>query len=197
MSPDGSTRERAVVPAPLTEAAWSPFGWLPVADVDPKDGNETLTFEWADAHVNLIGHARAEVPETPRGLRCDMLFRHDTHTQALMPLNVPAVALQVIPLVVPPLAVALKVIAPGATVCAAGDIGVMLTPDGVTKHVVDTTLPCASVTVSVYVFPDVSSGVGYEPPLTADAVMSELPTPIEPITAVPPENVGTRFTEEL
>src|ERR1700689_3299309 len=88
MSPDGWTRERAMIPVPLTEAEWSPFGWLPVADVDPRDGKETLTFEWADAHVNLIGHARAEVPETRRGLRCDMLFRHDTHTQALMPLNV-------------------------------------------------------------------------------------------------------------
>ena len=80
-----------MVPVALTEAKWSPFGWLPVADVDPRDGKETLTFEWADAHVNLIGHARAEVPETPTGLRCEMLFRHDTHTQALMPLNVPAV----------------------------------------------------------------------------------------------------------
>ena len=80
-----------MVPVALTEAKWSPFGWLPVADVDPRDGKETLTFEWADAHVNLIGHARAEVPETPSGLRCEMLFRHDTHTQALMPLNVPAV----------------------------------------------------------------------------------------------------------
>jgi ureidoglycolate hydrolase len=80
-----------MIPVPLSEAAWSPFGWLPVADVDPRDGKNTLTFEWADAHVNLIGHARAEVPDTPRGLRCEMLFRHDTHTQALMPLNVPAV----------------------------------------------------------------------------------------------------------
>ena len=80
-----------MVPVALTQDEWSPFGWLPVADVDPRDGNETLTFEWADAHVNLIGHARAEVPETASGLRCEMLFRHDTHTQALMPLNVPAV----------------------------------------------------------------------------------------------------------
>ena len=80
-----------MVPVALSEAEWSPFGWLPVADVDPRDGKETLTFEWADAHVNLIGHARAEVPETASGLRCEMLFRHDTHTQALMPLNVPAV----------------------------------------------------------------------------------------------------------
>ena len=41
--------------------------------------------------MNLIGHARNEVPETARGLRCEMLFRHDTHTQTLMPLDVPAV----------------------------------------------------------------------------------------------------------
>ena len=91
MSPDASIRERTVVPAALNQAEWSPFGWLPVADIDPRDGEQTMTFEWADAHVNLISHARSEVPETPRGLRCEMLFRHDTHTQALMPLNVPAV----------------------------------------------------------------------------------------------------------
>ena len=33
-----------------------------------------MTFEWEDAHVNLIGHARSEVPETARGLRCEMLY---------------------------------------------------------------------------------------------------------------------------
>ncbi len=91
MSADGSTKVWVVIPEPLTEAAWAPFGWLPVADVDPRDGEQRMTFEWQDAHVNLIGHARAEVPQTDRGLRCEMLFRHDTHTQALMPLNVPAV----------------------------------------------------------------------------------------------------------
>jgi ureidoglycolate hydrolase len=91
MSPDGSMRERALAPEPLTETGWSPFGWIPVADVDPRDGQHTLAFEWTDAHVNLIAHAREEVPETAGGLRCEMLFRHDTHTQALMPLNVPAV----------------------------------------------------------------------------------------------------------
>jgi len=46
MSPHASTRGRAIAPEPLTEAAWSPFGWLPVADVDPRDGKETMTFEW-------------------------------------------------------------------------------------------------------------------------------------------------------
>jgi ureidoglycolate hydrolase len=92
MSTNGS-REGGliVVPERLTEAAWSPFGWLPVADTDPRDGEHRMTFEWADAHVNLIGHARAEVPETERGLRCEMLFRHDTHTQSLMSLDVAAV----------------------------------------------------------------------------------------------------------
>jgi hypothetical protein len=44
---------------------------------------------------------------------------------------------------------------------------------------------------------EVKAGVGYEPPLVAEAVMSELPTPIEPITAVPPENVGSNITGEL
>ena len=82
---------RSVVAEPLTEADWAPFGWLPVADTDPRDGVHRMTFEWGDAHVNVIGHARNEVPETPRGFRCEMLYRHDTHTQSLMPLNVPCV----------------------------------------------------------------------------------------------------------
>ncbi len=91
MSADAAPTARSVVPGALTEAGWSPFGWLPVADTDPRDGQHRLTFEWEDAHVNLIAHARNEVPETAGGLRCEMLFRHDTHTQTLMPLNVPAV----------------------------------------------------------------------------------------------------------
>lgn len=82
---------RTLVPGRLTESAWSPFGWLPVADTDPRDGEHHMTFEWGDAHVNLIGHARSEVPGIARGLRCEMLYRHDSHTQSLMALNVPAV----------------------------------------------------------------------------------------------------------
>ena len=31
------------------------------------------------------------MPETADGLRCQMLFRHDTHTQSVMSLDVPAV----------------------------------------------------------------------------------------------------------
>jgi hypothetical protein len=44
---------------------------------------------------------------------------------------------------------------------------------------------------------EVKAGVEYEPPLTADAVISELPTPVEPMTAVPPEKEGTSITGEL
>ena len=76
-----SEQRRKVGPEPLSEAAWAPFGWLPVADTDPRDGEHRLSFAWDDVHVNLIGHARDEVPETGEGLRCEMLYRHDTHTQ--------------------------------------------------------------------------------------------------------------------
>ncbi len=78
-------------PQDLTPEGWSRFGWLPVADMDPADGRERLSFEWHDAHVNLIGHVRDEVPAVPGGLRCQVLFRHATHTQALMALDHPAV----------------------------------------------------------------------------------------------------------
>jgi ureidoglycolate hydrolase len=75
----------------LTEKAWEPFGWLPRADTDPRDGSQRLAFDWADAHVNLIGHSLDEVATVDGGLRCDVLYRHDTHTQVLMPLNGDAV----------------------------------------------------------------------------------------------------------
>ncbi len=80
-----------ITPEDLTPEGWSPFGWLPVADTDPADGKERLSFEWDDVHVNLIGHTLDEVPTVPSGLRCQVLFRHATHTQALMALDHPAV----------------------------------------------------------------------------------------------------------
>ncbi len=87
-------------------AAWSEFGWVPVADTDPRDGTSRLEFLWGDVHLNLIGHDADEVPHTERGLVCEMLFRHSTHTQALMVLNCPAVAV---------------VAAPGTTFASADD----------------------------------------------------------------------------
>lgn len=77
--------------APLTEADWAPFGWIPVMDTDSRDGTQRLSFGWSDVHVNLIGHDLEEVASVEGGLRCDVLFRHRTHTQVLMPLDSDAV----------------------------------------------------------------------------------------------------------
>lgn len=77
---------------PLAAAAFAPFGWIPRDDTDPADGSDTLEFTWSDPHCNVIVHAPDEVVRTPDGaLVCDRLFRHDSHTQVLMPLNVAAV----------------------------------------------------------------------------------------------------------
>ncbi|MHB1987128.1 MAG: ureidoglycolate lyase [Acidimicrobiales bacterium] len=72
---------------PFDSQAWEPFGWIPRADTDPRDGESRLDFSWGDVHVNHIAHTADEITHTHRGLRCDMLFRHHTHTQALLVLN--------------------------------------------------------------------------------------------------------------
>ena len=82
---------RQIHPVPLSRDGWAPFGWLPVADTDPSDGDHRLEFAWQDVHVNRIGHRRDEVRSVAGGLRCEVLFRHATHTQVVMPLDVTAV----------------------------------------------------------------------------------------------------------
>jgi ureidoglycolate hydrolase len=76
---------------PLTASAWAPFGWLPLPDTDPADGEHTLHFEWADAHLNTIEHTADEVETTSDGLRCAVMYHHLTHTQVLTPLDAPSV----------------------------------------------------------------------------------------------------------
>jgi ureidoglycolate hydrolase len=80
-----------VIADPLTTTAWEPFGWLPLPDTDPRDGDHTLRFEWDDAHLNTIEHATDEVEVTEHGLRCAVMYRHRTHTQVLTPLDTAAV----------------------------------------------------------------------------------------------------------
>lgn len=75
----------------VTAEAFAAFGWLPVADTDPADGTDTLAFEWGDPHCNVIGHAHDEVDHTDAGAVCARMYRHDTHTQVLMPMNVEAI----------------------------------------------------------------------------------------------------------
>jgi ureidoglycolate hydrolase len=72
---------------PLTEKRWAPFGWLPVRDSDPRDGQSRLKFAWDDVHLNIIAHFRDEIPHVNGALVCRMLFRHATHTQAIMVLD--------------------------------------------------------------------------------------------------------------
>lgn len=83
--------EHVIRAQPLTRAAFEPFGWLPVADTDPRDGERRLEFEWGDPHLNLISHGPEEVRRNGRGLLCEAMFRHATHTQALLVLDVDAV----------------------------------------------------------------------------------------------------------
>lgn len=75
----------------VTPTAWAPFGWLPVPDVDPTDGEHTLRYEWDDAHLNTIEHTTDEVESTAHGLRCSVMYRHETHTQVLTPLDASSV----------------------------------------------------------------------------------------------------------
>ena len=72
---------------PFDEKAWASYGWVPVRDTDSRDGLQRLHYEWDDVHLNVIGHSLEEVSRTDFGLRCDELFHHVTHTQALMPIN--------------------------------------------------------------------------------------------------------------
>jgi ureidoglycolate hydrolase len=82
---------RRLVAGPVGAGAWAPFGWVPVPDTDPADGSHRLEYQWGDAHVNVISHAPDEVERDAEGLRCDQMFRHDTHTQVLLALNGPSV----------------------------------------------------------------------------------------------------------
>jgi hypothetical protein len=111
--------------------------------------------------------------------------------------KVPPVAAHVTVSVAPPVTLAVKACWPGPMVWAAGEILEITTVIGVAVHEVVATLPPVPVTVRVYVLTAVNGRVGYEPPLAAAAVMSELPEPVEPMTAVPPENVGARKIAEL
>jgi ureidoglycolate hydrolase len=88
---DTPVRYVTVEAATLTADAWAPFGWLPVPDTDPRDPEHLLHFEWADPNLNVIAHEYDEVEHDDGGTVCAVMYRHDTHTQALMPLNVPAV----------------------------------------------------------------------------------------------------------
>lgn len=74
----------------VTPDAFAPFGAMPADEGSAHDVAEAV-FERDDGAVNYIGHRRDEVDVGPRGLRCVLLNRHDTHTQTLMPVDTDAV----------------------------------------------------------------------------------------------------------
>ena len=69
-----------------TRAAFAPFGDIPPEE---NDGNPTadLEFAWNDGAANFIGHTLDELEVVDGWLRCELLNRHDTHTQTLMPMS--------------------------------------------------------------------------------------------------------------
>ncbi len=78
---------RAIAACPLTAEDWAPFGWLPVADSDPRDRELTYEFTLGDPHVNVIAHSPDEVARVDGRLVCERLYRHETHTQTLLVLD--------------------------------------------------------------------------------------------------------------
>jgi ureidoglycolate hydrolase len=76
-------------PAPLSADAFAPFGVLPADEGAPPTAD--LEFQWNDGWVNYIGHTLDEVDVVDGALHCDVLNRHDTHTQTLMPMSGDAV----------------------------------------------------------------------------------------------------------
>lgn len=70
----------------VTHETWAPFGSIP-SDEQTEHDTSDLEFLWNDGHVNFIGHTNDEIERTPRGALCDLLNRHDTHTQTLMPFD--------------------------------------------------------------------------------------------------------------
>jgi ureidoglycolate hydrolase len=83
-------RTVVIVAEPLTDEAFVPFGAIPAEEGSEWDRADAR-FDLDDGHVNIIGHTTDEVEVGAVGLRCELLNRHDTHTQTLMPLDVPAI----------------------------------------------------------------------------------------------------------
>lgn len=84
------TRDISLELQPVTHESWAPFGTLPSDEGTAHDTSD-LEFLWNDGHVNFIGHTNDEITFTDEGNPiCELLNRHDTHTQTLMPMSGPA-----------------------------------------------------------------------------------------------------------
>jgi ureidoglycolate hydrolase len=74
----------------VTHDSWAPFGTIP-SDEGTEHDRADLEFLWDDGHVNFISHTNDEISFADDGAaRCELLNRHDTHTQTLMPVDADA-----------------------------------------------------------------------------------------------------------
>jgi ureidoglycolate hydrolase len=73
-------------PITPTRENFAPYGVLPP---DEGDGQPTADLEFLldDGWVNYIGHTLDEIEVRDGRLACELLNRHDTHTQTLMPMS--------------------------------------------------------------------------------------------------------------
>ena len=77
-------------PIEATIESFAPYGALPPFEGDGKPTAD-LEFLLNDGWVNYIGHTLGEIEVRDGELRCELLNRHDTHTQTLMPMSGDAV----------------------------------------------------------------------------------------------------------
>ncbi len=82
----GEMRTVELAPLRATEDSFAPYGVLPP---DEGDGHPTADLEFLlnDGWVNYIAHTLDEIDVRDGRLCCDLLNRHDTHTQTLMPMS--------------------------------------------------------------------------------------------------------------
>lgn len=78
-------------PIAVTVESFAPYGVIPPVE---GDGNPIADLEFTldDGWVNFISHSRAEIEVRAGRLVCELLNRHDTHTQTLMPMDADAIA---------------------------------------------------------------------------------------------------------
>src|SRR5437899_437691 len=71
---------------PATRESFAAYGVLPPFEGDGQPTAD-LVFTRNDGWVNFIGHTLEEIEVRGGRLRCELLNRHDTHTQTLMPMS--------------------------------------------------------------------------------------------------------------
>ncbi len=82
----GELRTVELTPIAATEQSFADYGVLPPTE---GDGHPTADLEFLlnDGWVNFIGHTLDEISVRDGQLMCELLNRHDTHTQTLMPMS--------------------------------------------------------------------------------------------------------------